>query len=349
MRERVSYSGQKVFVGIDVHRGSYTATAISEGVVVKRWRTVADPEHFIEQLHRYFQGADIHSCYEAGFSGFVLHRFLSEHGIENIVVHTGSIEVSSRDTVKTDRKDSLKLASLLAAGRLRGIRVPSVDEEVKRQLSRSRIQLIRARSRIMNQIRMRLHYFGLLPAASLRLTRVRVMKLSRTANCPEELALVLELSCELWESLEEKIQKLDKILRRQGEADWRERVYRSVPGIGKINARILSNELGDMSQFPNERCLFSFTGLTPMEFSSGDTRRLSHISRQGNSRLRAALVESAWVAIRKDLELRLSFDRIAVRAGKKRAIVAIARKLIGRVRAAFRQGELYCVEAKRAA
>jgi transposase len=104
-----------------------------------------------------------------------------------------------------------------------------------------------------------------------------------------------------------------------------------------------------MSQFPNERALFSFVGLTPREFSSGDKRRLGHISRQGSGRIRGLLVEAAWFAVRFDTGLRQDFFRITHRAGKKRAIVAIARKLIGKVRASFRTQLPYQVAFKGAA
>ena len=96
-----------------------------------------------------------------------------------------------------------------------------------------------------------------------------------------------------------------------------------------------------MSQFSNERSLFSHLGLTPSEFSSGENRRQGHITRQGSSRLRWILTEAAWQAIRKDQKLAEDFERISTRAGKKRAIVAIARKLAGRIRACFRKGQLY--------
>ena len=65
-----------------------------EGVVVKKWRTVANPEKLAQQLTRYFPGASIETAYESGFSGFVLHRVLELAGIHNIVVNPGSIEVA---------------------------------------------------------------------------------------------------------------------------------------------------------------------------------------------------------------------------------------------------------------
>ncbi len=87
--------------------------------------------------------------------------------------------------------------------------------------------------------------------------------------------------------------------------------------------------------------MFSYTGLTPSEFSSGDTVRKGHITRQGNKRVRYILNQAAWRAIKKDRDLKEFFDRLAPRTGKKRAIVAVARKLIGRLRAAFKTGQPY--------
>ena len=99
-----------------------------------------------------------------------------------------------------------------------------------------------------------------------------------------------------------------------------------------------------MSQFNNERQLFSYTGMTPSEHSSGENTRRGHITRQGNSRVRWLLCQAAWRAIKEDRDLKEYFERLHPRTGKKRAIVAVARKLIGRIRAAFRQNTLYRLE-----
>ncbi|MEM8807096.1 MAG: IS110 family transposase, partial [Cyanobacteria bacterium P01_G01_bin.38] len=71
-----SYLGEKVYVGIDVHKKTYTVEARVNQERVKRWTTPADPERVRDQLKKYFAGAELHSVYEAGFSGFVLHRVL---------------------------------------------------------------------------------------------------------------------------------------------------------------------------------------------------------------------------------------------------------------------------------
>lgn len=96
-----------------------------------------------------------------------------------------------------------------------------------------------------------------------------------------------------------------------------------------------------MSHFSNEKQLFSFTGLTPSEHSSGEHRHLGHITRQGRSLLRHTLILAAWQAIRVDVSLKRIFERISTKAGKKRAIVAIARRLIGQLRSCFKNGSPY--------
>ena len=98
-----------------------------------------------------------------------------------------------------------------------------------------------------------------------------------------------------------------------------------------------------MTRFANERALVSYTGLTPSEYSSGASVRRGHMSRQGSSRVRHLLVAIAWRALPRDAVLQEIFDRIAATRGKKRAIVAIARRLTGRMRACFRQGTTYAV------
>ena len=339
--QQVSYSEKDIFVGIDVHKKTYSVVAMADNEVMKKWTTTASPQQLVEQLLKYFKGAKIHTAYEAGFSAFVLHRELVKYGIDSIVVHVPSVEIAVNDRVKTDKRDAKKLASLLEAGRLKGIRVPTEEEELHRMLSRTRQQLVEDRVAVENKIRMKFHQLGLIDHDDNRSMSHKLVKDLLTQTFSEELTVAVKAYWAIWKSLDEQIAKLDERLKHQAKSDPNEKIYRSAPGIGRISARVLSNELGDMSQFKNERQLFSYTGLTPSEYSSGENIRKGRISRQGNSRVRAILVEIAWRAIKKDKALAMFFERLYPHTGKKRAIVAVARKLIGRVRAAFRQGQNY--------
>ena len=145
------------------------------------------------------------------------------------------------------------------------------------------------------------------------------------------------LLIENWRLLDKQIKAIRyRMLEQSFDDSYNEAVYQSVPGVGDVSARMLSNELGDLSKrFRNQKALFQFVGLTPTEYSSGESQRLGHIDRQGSARIRKTLVECAWRAILLDDVLKESFNCIAHRRGKKRAIVAIARKLLGRMRACF--------------
>jgi transposase len=305
-------------------------------------------EAVISLVTKEFSGARVLAAYEAGYSGFWLYRKLMAAGIDCIVVHAASIEVSSRDTVKTDKRDSLKIAQQLAAGRLRGVRVPSEEEEQRRLLTRTREQLMNKKRRVMVQIRMRLHYFGLFPASIQR--RIKLQDVDEIlVSLDGELQRTIGMLRDEWVELAKRIKEIDRLLVEQAKEDPLDAVYRSVPGVGPLISRILSVELGDMSQFPNERALFSFTGLTPSEYSSGGHICRGRISRQGNTRLRHMLVEAAWKAVRKDPVIKEYYIKLSERIGKRKAIVAVARKLAGRIRAALRKHEHYTLDYRAAA
>jgi transposase len=343
-QEAISYRGKKVYAGIDVHKRSYSVTVICEREIVARDTMQASPEGLGGYLKKRFMGAQIFSAYEAGFSGFGLHRKLEGYGIHSRVVNAASVEIAANDRVKTDKRDSKKLAEQLSKGGLRGIYIPSKAEEMKRVLTRTREQIVRHRARVATQIKSKLHYFGLIgcgddnkPVSGAYIKRIEQQEL------PAELKYCLQVLGEQWRFLTMKLKEIAVKIAEQAEGDEElEKVYRSVPGVGSVSSRVLANELGNLAlRFANERALFSFTGLTPGEHSSGEYVRKGHISRQGSARIRKYLTEIAWRTIRKDPALEEIFQRIAKTRGKKRAIVAIARKIIGRIRSCFRQQCLY--------
>lgn len=335
------YAGLKIYVGLDVHLKSYSVTIVIDGEVSKKWTMPSDSKKLVDILLGNYEEGTIRSVYEAGFSGFGLHRTLVENGIENIVINPASIAISSADRVKTDKKDSARLARQLSAGLLKGIRVPSIEEELQRQLPRTRQQLIKDRTRVMVQIRRRLCHFGLNQESPRVLNRNWVSEQMSSMDPNSPLRCSIQAQLNLWQCLAAEIRTIERQLVRQAGECPLEAVYRSVPGIGRVSSRILACELGDMKHFNNEKALFCYIGLTPTECSSGEKVRRGHISRQGKPIIRKVLVEAAWSAIRRNPEIRESYKKLAARVGGKRAVVAVARKLIGRTRALFRKGEQY--------
>ena len=340
---KMTYTGRKVYVGIDVHKKTYSVTAICEGEMVKRDTMRAGPEGLIQYLKKHFKDSELHTVYEAGFCGFGLHRALVAEGIHNIVVNPASIEVAANDKVKTDKRDSKKQAEQLSRGALRGIYIPTKEEELARVITRTREQVVEHRAKVATQIKSKLHYFGVMAFDDERAITESYLKELGKRDLAEELLFGLGLLIEQWRFLTRQLKDVaKKLVEQAAKNEALEKIYRSAPGIGPVSSRVLSNELGDLSKrFVNERSLFSFTGLTPSEHSSGDSIHKGHISRQGSARIRKYLIEIAWRAIEKDQALMNIFVRLAKTRGKKRAIIAIARKLIGRIRACFVHGYTY--------
>lgn len=344
------YTNKIVYVGIDVHKKTYSCVSICEGEIVKRDTMPADSALLLMYLKNTFRNARvINTAYEAGFSGFHLHRYLIKNNISSIVVHPGSIEVSSRNRVKTDKRDALKIATQLSVGRLKGIFIPSSEQEEKRSVTRLRLNIVKLKHQVGLEFKALLFTQGLIDMnddtilcqtwISKKLTEIS------EKNYSEYFMYTLNQYAEQWNQLNIRLKEINKMIKFQANEDKDlQKIYESVPGIGQLFARELANELGDMKQFHSEKQLFSFTGLTPSEHSSGEHTRLGHITRQGNSILRGILIEAAWVAIKKDNNLDEIFHRIAQKSGKKRAIVGIARRLIGRIRSCILAGKLYEIE-----
>ena len=344
---RLDYSGKKVFIGIDVHLKQYTVCCRSDGMIVKRATMRASPGDLLGFIGRHFAGALVKTAYEAGFSGFVLHRALAGAGIESLVVHAAAIEMSRKKS-KTDKRDAQKIAEQLEGNRLQSIHIPTEEAERARLVTRTRSQLVKERTRTKNQIRMRLHYFGMISPTERRTMSKEFLAEIRATGLPQELEYALKLHEAVWDVLDDQIRSCDQKI-KENISEALVQLYMSVPGFGHLIAVSLARELGDMQQFKSEKDLFSFTGLIPSESTSDETRHLGHITRQGSARLRHLLVQAAWVAIRKDLSLQKKFIRIAAKAGKKRAIVAIARTLIGRARAVIKKKEGYKIEEQKLA
>ena len=340
MDKNISYAGKQVNIGIDVHKSKYAVAVECEGVKAFQGVLPATPQNLIHFIQSRFKGAQVQTVYEAGFSGFALHRALEESGMRNIVVNPASIEIS-QSKVKTDKLDALKLAEQLSKGMLRGIKIPSPEEESARLLSRTRAQLVDVRKKFVIQMQTKLHYFGLYPAGVKRLTILLIKEIIEREKIPLELKTTINSLISAYNYISEEIRKLESELRKQAQNDKNEKLYRSVPGVGFVAARMLSNELGDLRQFSSAKKLSSFVGLTPTEHSSGESIRRGHITRQGSARLRGILNQVSWVAIKRDSFLRDYYDRLKVRCGAKKAIVAVSHKLLCRMHHMFKFQEEY--------
>ena len=135
---------------------------------------------------------------------------------------------------------------------------------------------------------------------------------------------------ELTEAIEQEVEKCPEAQR-----------LRTHPGVGSLTALAFVLIVGEAERFQCGKQIASYLGLVPSEESSGDRRRLGHITKQGNSLLRFLLVEAAQVTVRSDQEWRSKFFHLALRRGRKIAKVAMARRLAVRLYWMWRKGWNY--------
>ena len=206
------YTGKTVFIGIDVHKKTYAVTCICDKVIVKRDTLKASVIGLVEYLQKYFLNAKLKTVYEAGFSGFVLHRYLLSKEIDSIVVHAASVEVSARDRVKTDKRDSLKLATQLSDGRLRGIHVPTPRREAYREVSRTRAKIANDKRRVGNRLKSLLYRQGLIGPTDDDTVNLKWLKKIIQYEYDESVKYCVQVCIDEWIFLREKLKKIDEEL-----------------------------------------------------------------------------------------------------------------------------------------
>jgi transposase len=156
--------------------------------------------------------------------------------------------------------------------------------------------------------------------------------------------LTLELQIDRLEKLRKLQLRANTAVRQLGMKPRHKELYSlllSVPGIGSLTAMLLISELIDMRRFSNVDHLMSYVGFIPTTSGSGEKERRGHLTKRCNGRIRSALVESSWVAIRNDPGLMLKYGALKKRMTGQEAIIRIARNLLIKIRAVWLSGEVY--------
>jgi transposase len=133
--KKIDFNGKPLFIGLDVHKKSWSVTIVVDGIEHRTFTQPPDPESLNSYLHRMFPGGEYNSAYEAGFCGYGIHRRLNQLGINNIVINAADIPTSKKDKLqKRDPVDSRKIARSLEKGSLHGIHIFDRELEELRTL-----------------------------------------------------------------------------------------------------------------------------------------------------------------------------------------------------------------------
>jgi transposase len=329
-RSQFNGSKEAIKLGIDVHQGFYVVVCQVGGMSPKPAQRMSK-EAFLAwaaRLQRNHPKAAIHAVYEACGFGFGLQRQLTSLGIACHVVCPQKLD-ERQQRVKTDGRDAkalcLKLDRFVQGNKeaLALVRVPTPEEEQLRALHRQREQLVRTRKQLEAHGRSLMVNHGCEPVQKWWKART-FAKL----EVPAWLRELLNHTQPLLLALERQIRQLTLQL-QESAAPGQPR------GLGAMSSVVIDREVGDWHRFGNRRQVGSYTGLCPSEYSSGNTRVQSCVTKHGNPRLRAALVETAWRLVRFQPQYRavkkwrhlLAKGALATGAARKKAIVAVARQL----------------------
>ncbi len=348
MRKMQEYvvKGKQIFVGLEDSKKSWKLCVRSERELVDELSMPAKYEVLRTYLTNKYPACEISLLYEAGFQGFWLHDLLSEDGYTCIVTPPNKVTQAKDNRVKTDKRDARRLARNLENGDYVSCHVPDRERREDRQISRSLSQVQKDITATKNRIRRFLDYHGLNGGLKTKdWTDNDYRKLAEL-----ELPSMLKISLNCYLQLLEAEMNVKKSLIKELRALCKKERYKSsvltkqsCPGIGCLTAIRLTLEWGDMHRFRTGKHIASFTGLTSSEFSTGETVRRGRITGQSSKYLRSWLIECAWRAKKKDPVLLGKYSAVRKNSGsKKKAIVAVARKLAVRLWALEMNNETYC-------
>jgi transposase len=346
----------EIFIGLDVDKKKMAITCADHGTLLKSLSLPYSASPLLNYTAKHFPGQRVAFAYEAGPTGFGLHDELTAANHPCLVVTPAMVPRAPRKRVKTNRLDSKKLAEGLRGGQLQGIHVPPQTYRELRHLVQLRDTQAAQLRATKCRIKSLLLYEGIPFPEPREKWTVAALRALETIPCNATVRFKLDRLLDAMQFHFQMAAQVQKEIRRFCNQDpglrQSVRLLASLPGVGTITATHAAARLGDWRQIKDVRQIAGFLGLVSTEHSTGDKENRGEITRIGDQRLRNKLIQCAWVAIKKDPELRAFYRRIHDRQPKKvaarKAIVAVARKLTMRMYAVLKQQRPYVIRADNA-
>lgn len=330
------------YVGIDLHKKTITVC------VVNQQRQVLKQQTFLccqpETIRAFF--ADLgpfQAVVEATASYEWLWQLLEPLAQRLVLAHPKKLRIIAESTRKSDKLDAKVLAEFLALDMIPQAYRPTPRQRQHRILVRQRWYLRRQTTSVKNKIRRILSNYN---ADRKDLFHDEGLEFLASVKVSPADRFVLNQLRALWESLEDQRLALDKALVAFAkkapavEAEARA-VLESIPGIGVVTVDIVLSEVGDVGRFRSEKRVTAYAGLAPGQRESAGHSKEMGITKEGSRLLRWALVEAAWRLVRHSRHWQSVYEQLQKRRGKKKAIVAVARRLLGVMVALLRSGQRY--------
>ena len=335
-RNKISFNGQKIFIGIDVHKKNWEVAIAPEIGNVKRHSQKASAVELFDFLKKHYPDGDYQAVYESGFSGFSTYYALKDVGINCMVIHAADVPTTQYEEImKTDKVDSVKLVRSLKAGLLKGIYIREKGNIDDRSVIRIRKTILRDLNGYKSRVKHLLHCNGvILPdrfdkpgshwsKAFIKWLKEDVELLSSSRNSLDILIHQVETIRMTLLEATRMVRWLSQTERYKHNFD----LLRTIPGIGVIVSMCILTEIYDVKRFHNEREFAAYLGLIPTSHSSGEKIVHGEKTFRGNKQLGPMIIEAAWIAIYRDAGLGSLYLHYKERMKPQEAIVRIARKL----------------------
>jgi transposase len=315
---------EKRYVGVDLHRRVFTCCVRLENgrQFLSEWRLEQLPQ-FVKKLR-----ATDEIAVEVTTNTRWFYDAVAPYVARVVVVDAHQFQVISQSVKKTDPNDARNLALYLAKGLLPEVRMKEKQQAQVASLTQTRDRLVKLRTALKNKVN------NLLSARGIELEKEELSSekglLRVLAMDVEELTrFELQVIVQQIRSLNHSIAELEKVITREGKKLKGHGNLTSIKGIGSLGASILLSVIGDVRDFPDEGKLAAYFGIVPRVHHSNETEHFGRITKRGSKLGRTALVQCALIAKRFSPYLANYYDRIRTRRGTGRAIIALARKLLG--------------------
>lgn len=330
------------FVGIDLHKKTISLCVVDqERKVLNRRRFYCNaPERivaFFEEIRPFEAVVEATASYEW------LVDLIEPLADRMLLAHPKKMRIIAESSRKSDKLDAQILAEFLALDIIPQAFRPSKRQRAHRILVRQRSYISRRVTSIRNKVRRILSNYN--ADREDLFTKAGLVYLSKTAVLEAD-RFVLDQLIQEWRMYTGQLKEVDRRLGAFAqeapvkEAEARA-ILQTIPAVGPVTIDVVISELGDVGRFRSQKKVCAYAGLVPgQRESAGRTRDLG-ITKEGSGPLRWVLVQAAWRLVHRTARWRRIFDRIALRRGKKRAIVAVARRLLCVMVAMLQNGRRY--------
>jgi len=329
MNEDGNTRGTRRYVALDIHKYYCVIAGVDrEGRVLLQAVRVehADLEGW---LKKNLCSTD-HAVIESTTNAWHVYDLLAPLAERVVVANPIKVKQIAQARVKTDIRDTLILARLLAANLVPDVWVPPVHVRELRQLLSQRRQLVETHTQIVNRMHSVAHRHHLTHERGKRFNeKTTLWQKSKTLSSLEQFQLGLEM--ENLTYIEKQIERISKEVRKMcHQKPWAESMtyLMQLPGFGVITAMTILAAIGDIQRFETPKHLASYSGLTPGLEQSGTKHRGKGITKEGRRELRWALVEAAQMAVKSDPVWKTRFQEMLKRMHRNQAIAAVAHRLL---------------------